>query len=283
MLHFASTMDAKASCAELARNHYENFPVASWLLPGRLRRHFFNVYAFCREADDRGDERASPAEALEALGQWREELRLCYAGAPRHPIFVSLRETIRQFDLPIEPFEALISAFERDQRQQRWESYEELLSYCEGSANPVGHLVLMLFGHRDAERFRMADATCTALQLTNFWQDVAVDLGKGRIYLPQEDMRRFGVSEEDLRAQRCDEKFRGLMRFEIQRTRELFAQGRKLIPAVDRRLRVDLELFSSGGEAILRKIEHNGCDVFRRRPTLSKGAKAWLFLKALLR
>lgn len=282
MLHFVPAMDAEIACAQLAKSHYENFPVASWLLPRHLRQHFFNVYAFCREADDRADELGSAQDSLAALADWREELRLCFSGAPKHPIFVALRGTVKQFDLPIDPFEALIAAFERDQRRQRWDSFEALLSYCEGSANPVGRIVLMLFGYRDEERFRLADATCTALQLTNFWQDIAIDLGKGRIYLPQEDLRRFGVSEEDLREARCDGKFQNLMRFEITRTRELFAKGRALIPTVERRLRVDLELFSSGGEAILGKIERRNYDVFRRRPTLSQGAKAWLFLRALL-
>lgn len=279
----AGLMDLAQEAAKArARRHGENFSVASWLLPRDLRQHFFHVYAFCREADDRADERGSTQEALAALAEWREELRLCYAGRPQHPIFVALRGTIERFELPIEPFEALIAAFERDQRQQRWESFEELLSYCQGSANPVGRIVLMLFGYRDEIRFRLSDATCTALQLTNFWQDIAVDLGKGRIYLPQEGLRRFGVSEEALREGRCDEKLQNLLRFEIARTRELFAKGRALIPTVERRLRVDLELFSSGGEAILRKIERRNYDVFRRRPTLSKGAKAWLFLRALL-
>lgn len=273
---------ASAATKNLAQEHYENFTVASWLLPPALRQHFFNVYAFCREADDRADESASPQAALEALAQWREELQRCYAGSPRHPIFVALRDTVRRFGLPIEPFEALLCAFERDQRQNRWESYEDLLSYCQGSANPVGRIVLMLFGYRDAMRFRFSDATCTALQLTNFWQDIAIDLGKGRIYLPQEDLRCFAVSEEDLQAGRCHEGFRALMRFEISRTRELFVFGRNLIPTVERRLRVDLKLFSMGGESVLDAIERNECDVFRHRPRVSKGKKAWLLLRALL-
>src|SRR5579862_4192594 len=193
-----SLAEAREYCARLARTHYENFSVASWFLPRRLRQHFFNVYAYCRISDDLGDEVDDPAASLALLDEWQGELDACYAANPRHPVFVALAETVREFDIPKHEFSDLLRAFRQDQFVSRYETFDDVLGYCHYSANPVGHLVLYVCGYRDAERQKLSDFTCTALQLANFWQDVTVDYAKGRVYLPLEDLRRYRVSEEDL-------------------------------------------------------------------------------------
>jgi squalene synthase HpnC len=272
--------EALVYCQRLALSHYENFTVGSWLLPRLVRRHVYAVYAFCRHVDDLGDE--APGDRLRLLDDWQAELGRCYDSTARHPIFVALQETIRCFAIPPEPFLKLIEANRMDQRVSRYRTLEELLHYCDHSANPVGHLFLYLFGYADAERQGLADATCTALQLTNFWQDIAVDLGKGRVYIPQEDIARFGYSEEELERPTVNDSFRALMAFEVGRTRELFAKGLGLLDMVDGRLKVDLKLFSLGGLSVLEAIERNGYDVFRRRPRLSRWQKAAIFVRGLL-
>jgi squalene synthase HpnC len=269
-------------CETLARRHYENFTVVSAFLPRRLRPHMFSVYAYCRWADDLGDEIPDPERAEALLRWWGEELEACYAGAPRHPVFVALAQTVREFAIPIEPFQNLLRAFLQDQRVHRYETYDDVREYCRYSADPVGRLVLYLFGYRDAERQALSDSTCTALQLANFWQDVAVDWQKGRVYLPLADMRRFGYTEEALARGECNAAFRDLMAFEVARARELFAAGAALKDQVARRLRIDLELFTRGGLEILRLIERAGYDVLTRRPVLSRGRKAALILRRLL-
>ena len=268
-------------CERLARSHYENFPIASLLIPRGVRKHIYAVYAFCRYVDDLGDEAGGDRPAL--LNRWEEELDRCYSGRPEHPIMVALADTVERFAIPKEPFQKLIEANRIDQRRNRYRTYEELLHYCDHSANPVGRIFLHLFGVGDPERQRLADHTCTALQLTNFWQDIAIDLGKERIYLPQEDLERFGYSEEELKRWVVNENFKRLMRFELERTRGLFREGLKLVELLDGRIRVDVELFSRGGMAILKKIEGVGYDVFRRRPRLSIVEKMGLFLWTLLR
>ena len=275
-----SLTEAYAYCQRLTTGHYENFTVASWLLPRLLRPHVYAVYAYCRGVDDLGDE--AEGDRLALLDHWETELRRCYDGGARQPAFVALQETIRRFDIPLEPFLRLIEANRTDQRINRYRTFADLRAYCENSANPVGHLVLFLFGYRDAERQRLSDATCTALQLTNFWQDVRRDLDKGRIYIPLEEMERFGCSEEDLLVGRFDRRFRDLMAFQVARTRELFREGLGLIPTVGGRLKLDLRLFSLGGLAVLDAIEEIGYDVLHRRPKLSRARKAWLVLRALL-
>ncbi|OGO46972.1 MAG: squalene synthase HpnC [Chloroflexi bacterium RBG_16_64_32] len=269
-----------AYCQRLATSHYENFSVASWLLPRPLRPHMYAVYAYCRGVDDLGDE--AEGDRLALLDGWEAELRRCYEGSPQQPAFVALQETIRRFDIPTEPFRRLIEANRADQRVSRYRSYNDLLGYCENSANPVGRLVLYIYGYRDEERQRLSDATCTALQLTNFWQDVRRDLDKGRIYIPLEDMERFDYGEADLLAGRSDGRFRDLMAFQVQRTRELFRDGLALMPKVSGRLTLDLRLFSLGGLAVLDAIEGMGYDVLQRRPTLSRARKAWLVVRGLL-
>src|SRR5437773_648434 len=278
-----SLQDAYAYCERLARTHYENFSVASWFLPKRLRQHFFNVYAYCRISDDLGDEVGDPQQSLELLDQWEKELHACYAGAPRHSVFVALAETVREFSIPQHEFSDLLIAFRQDQTVTRFETFDHLLGYCKYSANPVGHLVLYLCGYSDAERQQLSDCTCTALQLANFWQDVAVDHGKGRIYLPLESLRRFAVEESVIASSHATPQFIELMRFEVTRAREWFRRGLPLAEKVDPALAVDIELFSRGGMEILDAIERQGFDVLRRRPAISKSRKLRLLIRAAAR
>jgi squalene synthase HpnC len=273
--------EARAYTRQLARRHYENFTVVSWFLPAELRQHMYNVYAYCRWSDDLGDELPNPHAALAALEWWREELQSCYAGRPRHPVFVALAETIARFEIPADPFHRLLDAFVQDQTIKRFPTYAEVERYCMCSANPVGHLVLYLFGYRDTERQKLSNYTCTALQLANFWQDVTVDWEKGRVYFPLEDMQRFGVAEEQIACRRFDTAFRNLMEFEVTRARVLFRKGLPLLDRVPRRLRLDLELFTRGGESVLELIERQGYNVLTRRPALSRGRKAGLILRRL--
>lgn len=277
-----SLEESRAYCQRLARSHYENFSVATWFLPARLRQDFFNVYAYCRISDDLGDEVGNPAASLWLLNQWEQELKACYAGSPRHPVFVALAETVRKFEIPQHEFSDLLTAFRQDQTVTRYETFEDLLGYCRNSANPVGHLVLYLCGYRDAERQKLSDSTCTALQLANFWQDVSVDYAKGRIYLPLESLRRFGVNEVDLAANRNTPAFCEMMRVEVGRAREWFERGLPLVSQVDKELAIDLELFTRGGQEILNAIEKQGYAVLGRRPAISKPRKMALVARAAL-
>jgi squalene synthase HpnC len=275
-----SPEEARAYCERLAKSHYENFSVATWFLPGRLWQHFYNVYAYCRISDDLGDEVGDPQQSLELLDQWETELNACYAGSPKHPVFVALAETVKQFGIPQHEFSDLLIAFRQDQTVTRFETFDDILAYCRYSANPVGHLVLYLCGYSDAERQQLSDYTCTALQLANFWQDVFVDYGKGRIYLPLEDLRRFGVTGEDIAQRRATPQFVAMMKFEVERARDWFTRGLPLVKMVNRELAVDLELFSRGGQEILNAIERQGFDVLRARPEISKSRKLMLVLRA---
>lgn len=277
-----SLAEAQSYCAQLARAHYENFSVATWFLPRHLRQHFFNVYAYCRIADDLGDETGNPAHSLALLDLWEAELDACYAGAPRHPVFVALAETVRRFDIPRHEFSDLLIAFRQDQSVTRFPTFNDLLGYCRYSANPVGHLVLYLCGYRDPARRQLSDFTCTALQLANFWQDVAVDWQKTRLYIPLEDLARFAVPEADIAARRCTAAFRELMRFEVDRAREWFRRGEPLVAQVDRSLATDIELFTRGGQAVLDAIERQGYDVLSSRPVISRPRKLALVARAAL-
>jgi squalene synthase HpnC len=277
-----SLEEARAYCERLAKSHYENFSVATWFLPKRLRQHFYNVYAYCRISDDLGDEVGDPQQSLELLDQWEAELNACYAGSPKHPVFVALAETVKQFSIPQHEFSDLLIAFRQDQTITRFEAFDDILGYCRYSANPVGHLVLYLCGYSDAERQQLSDYTCTALQLANFWQDVFVDYGKGRIYLPLEDLRRFGVTGEDIAQRRATRQFVAMMKFEVERARDWFARGLPLVTKVNRELAIDLELFSRGGQEILNAIERQGFDVLRARPEISKSRKLMLVLRAAM-
>jgi len=266
----------------LATHHYENFNVVSWLLPRRLHQHFYNVYAYCRWADDLGDEVPNPKTALKLLDAWDEELQRTYAGHPSHPVFVALAETVTALDIPIEPFRDLLIAFRQDQRVHRYENWGGVLDYCRYSANPVGRLVLYLTGYRDAERQALADATCTALQLANFWQDVARDLDKDRIYIPLDLLREKGLGPEDLFARNFDERYAKVMQALIARTRTLFAAGAPLAGRVSASLRVDVELFSRGGLAVLDRIEAIGYNTLHHRPEISRATQMQLLGRALL-
>jgi squalene synthase HpnC len=275
-----SLPEAYAYCERLARTHYENFSVATWFLPKRLRQHFFNVYSYCRISDDLGDETGDPAASLQLLDEWEAELNACYAGNPRHPVFVALAGTVREFEIPRQEFSDLLTAFRQDQTVTRYETFEDLLGYCRYSANPVGHLVLYLCGYRDRERQQLSDFTCTALQLANFWQDVSVDYAKGRIYLPLESLRRFQVSEEDIAGNRNTSGFREMMRFEVERARQWFERGLPLAGQVSRELAIDIELFSRGGQEILNAIESQGFAVLGCRPVISRFRKLALVARA---
>jgi squalene synthase HpnC len=273
--------EARAWCRRLAESHYENFHVASWFLPKRFRPHFHSIYAYCRVSDDLGDEVGNAAQSLALLNLWGAELDACYRGESRHPVFVALAETIRACDIPKEPFADLLVAFRQDQTVTRFATMRDVLGYCRYSANPVGRLVLYACGYRDPERFALSDHTCSALQLANFWQDIRVDYAKDRIYLPLEDMARFGVDEAMIAEGRFTSQFRDLMRYEVDYARKMFHAGLPLIGMVDRELALDLELFSRGGLEILRAIERQDCDVLRARPSISKSRKVALLLRAL--
>jgi len=219
---------------------------------------------------------------LQLLNEWEAELNACYDGAPRHPVFVALAGTVQQFQIPKQTFADLLTAFRQDQKVTRYQTFDDLLGYCRNSANPVGHLVLYLCGYNDAERQKLSDFTCTALQLANFWQDVTVDYKKERIYLPVEDLERFEVSENDIAAARNTPQFREMMRFEVQRAREWFNRGLPLVGKVSRELAIDLELFSRGGQEILNAIERQNFAVLGRRPEISKSRKLALVARAAL-
>lgn len=267
----------------LATHHYENFHVVSFLLPKHLHQDFYNVYSFCRWADDLGDEIGNTAESLKLLAWWRKELHAMYAGDAGHPVFVALSETAKIRHLPIEPFADLITAFEQDQTVTRYRDWDHVFDYCKYSANPVGRLVLMLCGYRDEERFRMSDATCTGLQLANFWQDVTVDWEKDRVYLPQDALVRAGTSDADIAARNFTPQFRDAMREAVSVARRCFQDGLPLARTLDARLSLDIELFSRGGMYILEKIERQGYDVLRERPKITKVERVWLLLRVMSR
>ncbi|MHB8619185.1 MAG: squalene synthase HpnC [Chloroflexota bacterium] len=271
--------EACRSTRRLARSHYENFVVVSWLLPRALRQPMYDIYAFCRTVDDLGDE--ANGDRLALLDRFEEKLGECFSGRPSEPLFVALAHTIERHHLPQEPFLALIDANRQDQRVSRYDTYAELEAYCRLSANPVGRLVLGLFGYQDEERCRLSDATCTGLQLANFWQDVGEDYRRGRVYLPLEDLRRFGYEVAELARGETNDAWRRLMAFEVERARSLLWQGRALIPLGERRLRVDLELFSMGGLEILREIEATGFDVFASRPRIPGWRQVGLVARAV--
>jgi len=294
---------------KLAESHYENFTVVSWLLPKRLREDFQHVYAFCRWADDLGDETGDPQKSLRLLEWWSREVDACYAGQPRHPVFVALRRTIEKHDIPRKPFDDLIDAFVQDQRVTRYDSWEQVVDYCTRSADPVGRLVLYLCGYRDAERQRLSDRTCTALQFANFWQDVRRDiLERDRVYVPRDIAAKHGLDVETMvkvvqadgscetsgGGCKCCEgamtsagvsailpAYRATIKELVNRTWPLFKEGRALWPLMARDVRVDIQLFTLGGESILKMIERNNYNTLQTRPSLSKGAKVALMFRAV--
>lgn len=283
----ATTPEAAARwCERYARRQYENFTVVSRFLPAPLRPAMFSLYAFCRFTDDLGDEAGEPGAArIALLDAWEAETQRTFddGGAPRHPITVALAQVAREAPLNPDAFRRLIEANRIDQRRSRYRTFADILEYCDFSANPVGEMVLALFGYTDPERLRLSNATCTALQLANHWQDVSRDYAAGRLYLPLDDLARFGVEEAQIPQKRADANFRALMRFQVDRTEAFFREGLALIPLVERPLRVDLQLFSDGGRSVLRAIERQRYDVLHRRPTVSNAHKGLFAARALAR
>ncbi len=292
--------EAYRYCETLARSHYENFNVGGWITPRQKLPHVYAIYAWCRMVDDLGDE-SLPSEPVTTaidngklddtitahrrgqLAWWEDELEAIYSGQPAHPISIAVQHTVATFDIPREPFQLLIRANLMDQGSGRFETLDDVVEYCRHSANPVGHLYLYLFGYADRRRQLLADHTCTALQLTNFWQDVSRDYrDRGRIYLPQIDMRRFGVSESDIANGTATDAFRALLRYECEIAMSMFQQGAPLVKSLDRRAQLPVALFTRGGVAVLHAIRRQGYDVLSRRPALSKRQKAWLLASAWL-
>ena len=334
-----SLAEARAYCLHVTQSHYENFKVASWLLPRRLRPHFHAVYAYCRWADDLADEAgddladevggeqtpqetastAAPAATelsrhndratsgsasastltaappvgitaadglsarrLELLDWWEEQLLNCYRGAAVwHPVMVALAETIRDFEIPAEPFCDLVVAFRQDQLVNRYESFDDLLGYCRNSANPVGRLVLYLGRAHTADNVELSDSICTGLQLANFWQDVAVDWRRGRCYVPLESLRAQGITEHELAAGRATPALRQVLAAEVDRAERWLRAGLPLVDRVPRWLQIDLSLFIHGGLAILSAIRRAQFDVWTERPTVSRGAQLRLLAGAV--
>ena len=292
--------EAYRHCERLARSHYENFNVGGWITPKQKLPHVYAIYAWCRMVDDLGDETLSSAQVAPAvdagrlddavaahrrsqLAWWEEELDEIYSGQPAHPISIAVQHTVGSFDIPKEPFQRLIRANLMDQGPGRFDTLDDVLEYCRHSANPVGHLYLYLFGYADRRRLLLADHTCTALQLTNFWQDVSRDyLERGRIYLPRTDMERFGVSESDIANGSATDGFRALLRYECDVAMRMFQQGAPLVASLDRRSQLPVALFTRGGVAVINAIRRQGYDVLSHRPTLSKRKKAWLLASAWL-
>jgi squalene synthase HpnC len=277
-----SVADAEAWTAHLARQHYENFPVISLLLPRSLRQDFCNIYAFCRIADDLADEMGNDAASLYWLNELRNRVMRCYDGQTEGKLATALGGTIARYDIPMEPFLNLISAFEQDQKVKRYDDFPQLLDYCRRSADPVGRLVLYLCGYRDEVRQHFSDQTCTALQLINFWQDVRRDMiERDRIYIPRDSREYFGVTEDRLRAGVCNDNFRELIRFECRRTEAMFGAGEALLPLLKPRYRGHIGLFAEGGKTILQAIVEANYDTLSGRPVLSRGQKGRLIFAGL--
>ena len=268
-----------SECATLVRTSYENFTVVSWLLPANKRRYLNALYAFCRYVDNLGDEYTG--DRMAALAEWESDLRRCYYSTPIHPYMIALQQTIKEFDIPIEPFLKIIKANRMDQTHKRYQTFSDLEKYCQNSANPVGHLILHLNGYKDIKRRTLSDYICTALQLSNFWQDIHRDYLMGRIYIPHEDLNRFGCSEDQLGRKDFNDSFRNLMSFEVERTRHLFNKGYKPMEGVEGYLKLDVALYVLGGLKILDRISKQGYDVLNTRPTISKMTKTGLLLKAM--
>ena len=276
-----SLVESYAYCADLARSHYENFTVISRFTPRQHRPALEAVYAFCRHTDDLGDE--AEGDRLALLDEWDAELDLAYNGEPTHPIMVALQDTIRRTQIPEEPFRKLIEANRMDQGSGRFETYADVLHYCDHSANPVGRMVLHVLGEASDENVRLSDATCTALQLANFWQDVARDYAMGRIYIPLEDIRAFGCAEEQIANGVADRAFRDLMRSEVDRAQALFEEGLPLATRLSGRARLAIALFSKGGMRVLDAIRKQDYDVLSRRPVVTRSRKLWLILATAAR
>ncbi len=268
-----SARASRRYCRRLARGHYENFTVVSRIFPGHLRQHLCNIYAYCRWADDLADCSGDPGRSLELLDWWEGQLRECCEGESRHPVFVALAETIRRFEIPADPLLDLLVAFRQDQQKVRYETFDELTAYCRYSANPVGRLVLYLGRCHTPQRVRLSDSICTGLQLANFWQDVAEDWDRGRIYLPLTVRRRFGYDEPMFAAREANDVFRRMLSAEVDRAETWLREGLPLIDTVSADLRLPVALFVHGGLAVLEAIRRQDFDVWSRRPVVSRWEK----------
>ncbi|MGD1046162.1 MAG: squalene synthase HpnC [Bacteroidota bacterium] len=278
-----SPEDGFRYCETIARSHYENFPVASRFVSKEIRKYVWTIYAFARIADDYADEPGfTLAERMDNLNQWEQYLDECYNGNPAHRVFAALAETIERFQIPLELFQNLLTAFRADVTVKRYETYEDVLAYCRNSANPIGRLLLLLLNYRSEKMMQLSDSICTALQLTNFWQDISVDLKKGRIYLPLEELEEFGYAEQDLFDQKVNNNFCNLMAFQVRRTAELFVEGKPLLTMVGKDLSMELKLTWNGGMRILQKIHQQNYDVLMKRPALSKLDKLGLLFRSFL-
>ena len=278
-----SSEDGFRYCEQIARSHYENFPVASWFVPKEIRKYIWAIYAFARIADDYADEPGyTLAERMDNLFQWEQYLDECYNGNPTHRVFAALADTVERFQIPVELFQNLLTAFRSDVTVKRYATYEEVLEYCCNSANPIGRLVLLLFNYRSETMMELSDHICTALQLTNFWQDISLDLQKDRIYLPLEDLEEFAYSEQDLLDRKFDSRFSKLMAFQVQRTAELFVDGKPLLSRIGKDLSLELRLTWNGGTRILQKIHKQDYNVLIQRPALTTVDKLGLLFRSFL-
>src|SRR5262245_29412491 len=272
-------------CERITREHAEDFPVGSLLIPKNRRRHVYSIYAFARTADDIADEGyeggINTGGRLAALDEWEQKLEACYRGQASHPVFIALSVTAEELQLPLELFRDLLSAFRQDCVKRRYTNFDELLDYCARSANPIGRLILLLFDYRDERYHRLADEITTGLQLTNFWQDVAVDIMKDRVYLPENEMTRFGVSSDDLRERRFNGSYAALLKFQVERTKAFFDRGSALPALLRGRIALEVRLTLLGGMRILEKIEERGYDTLNARPNLQRRDKIRLMVKLL--
>jgi len=275
-----TTERAYAYCDDFVQAHHEIYPVASRFVPAAIRPHLMAVYAFARSADDFADEPAYEGRRSEALARWEDELNRAAHGEATHPVFVALADTMEQHDLPIPPFEDLLSSYRSDMDVRRYATFSALRSYTARSADPVGRLLLALFGYRQPELVRFADEISTALQLTNFWQDVAKDAARDHIYLPAEDLHFFGVTEADIKALKPTKAIRDLLRYEVARTRALYERGRPLLGMLGNDLKLELGLIWLVGTTILEKIESADYDVFTQRLAIGRRDKALIMAKA---
>ncbi len=280
----AALTEAFAHCEQLARAHYENFPVGSLLIPKAKRQHVYSIYAFARTADDFADEGdCEPVIRLRQLDEWQTQLDACYEGRATHPIFIALAHTVKELQLEKSLLSDLLSAFKQDVVKRRYANFAEVLDYCTRSANPVGRLILRLFDYRQPKLDELSDAICTALQLTNFWQDLALDILKDRVYLPEDEMAAANITINDLRAREASPALRQLIKFQVARTRELFLRGKPLPDLVNGRLAVELRLTWHGGMRILELIEAQQFDTLAQRPRLNTADKIRLLARALIR
>lgn len=276
-------------CEDITKNHYENFPVASFLIPKNKRKYICAIYAFARTADDFADEpciEGGKEKRLALLDEWNGKLKDCFNGKAYDPVFIALASTVKECDIPFEPLENLLKAFRQDVLKTRYTDFEEVLNYCKYSANPVGRIVLMVFGKHNEEMFKYSDKICTALQLTNFWQDVSVDLKKNRVYIPLDEMREFSYSEVQLFELDYNVSFKKLLKYQVEKTEKLFEEGKELIRLTGedeslKRLTWELKLTWLGGKEILNKIKLLDYDVLRIRPKLNALNKLKLLTKSI--